>query len=99
MIQPDLFKYPEHPGFKARDTSRAAADSVAEKAPNLRDQVLAAIKSRDMCADAVARQLGKSILSIRPRLSELVAKGLIEDTGRRTFNESGKRAIVWRAKE
>lgn len=33
--------------------------------------------------------------SLQPRFSELLKKGLIRDTGKRRFNVSGARAIVW----
>jgi len=49
-----------------------------------------------MSADQCAYVLGRSVLSIRPRFSELNAADLIEDSGTRTLNDSGKRAIVWR---
>jgi len=40
--------------------------------------------------------MGKSNLSIRPRITELVLQGRIFDTGERRRNASGKSAIVWR---
>jgi len=42
--------------------------------------------------------MGKSVLSIRPRISELAAASLIYDTGRRGKNNSGHSAIIWAAK-
>jgi len=36
-------------------------------------------------------------LSIRPRLTELLALGKIADTGETRTNASGKKATVWRA--
>jgi predicted ArsR family transcriptional regulator len=50
-------------------------------------------------ADEAASELGESILAIRPRLSELVALGKIEDSGLRRKNASGMTATVWRRKE
>jgi predicted ArsR family transcriptional regulator len=47
-------------------------------------------------ADEIATELGESVLSVRPRVSELRALGEIEETGERRVNESGRRAIVWR---
>lgn len=98
---PDLFdykdKYPHQPGHRRTATSKAGADSVKPRAPTLREMVLDFLKVRDMTADECALVLGKSILSIRPRLSELVARGLIFDTGITRPNESGVQAIVWRA--
>ena len=39
MKQPDLFSYPNRPGWKEPTTSRDAAEKVAARAPSLRDQV------------------------------------------------------------
>jgi len=102
---PDLFSflspgYPTTPGWKKRDTSIEAAVSIAARAPKLRDRVLATIKAsghHGLTADQVAARLGISILSARPRLSELVDLKLIRDTGHRRRNDSGKNAIVWQA--
>lgn len=95
---PDLFDYPNSPGFKARETSAAAADEVAERAPILRARCLATLeRSQGLTADEVAGRLGQSILSVRPRITELTRKGLVRDSGERRFNTSGKRAIVWAA--
>jgi len=95
----DLFdyaeKYPMRPGYKRRATSREAAEAMADKAPSLRDQCFSALCEQPMTADEVAAVLGKSILSIRPRLSELVRLGCIRDTGRTAPNASGKNAVIW----
>lgn len=92
----DLFNYPHAPGAQDRDTSRAAAADIAETAPQLRGRALAIVeRSNGMTADEVAGKLGLSILSIRPRLSELARLGKVRDSGQRRPNASGKNAIVW----
>ena len=50
-----------------------------------------------MTADEVAELLGESVLSVRPRVSELKAQGRVEATTKRRCNVSGKTAVVWRA--
>lgn len=93
----DLFSYPQGPGWKARDTARAAADAAAPRAPRLRERIVGLLyPALTLTADEAAGILGESILSIRPRFSELAATGKIADTGERRPNSSGKRAIVWR---
>jgi hypothetical protein len=103
-IQADLFthgtKYPVSPGWKDRDTSKAAADAIAPTAECLRHMVLKALKVRPMSADQIAAYLGIDKLSIRPRCSELSRHrsdrpARIMDSGKRTPNASGKMAIVW----
>lgn len=93
----DTPQYPNSPGFKVRDTSRQAAIDIKPKAEALRKQVLELIRESVFGAspDRAARELGVSILSTRPRFSELHAKGLIIDSGRRDLTESGKPSIIW----
>ena len=89
--------YPHTPGAKRTGTSKLAADSMRERAPTLRDRVLSILKLESLTADEVAQNLAQSILSIRPRLSELLALGKIVETSERRRNQSGKLATVWRA--
>lgn len=89
--------YPTAAGWKARDTSRAAAEAITPKAPTLRARVLEAIQQQPGSADDIAIRLGVSWMSVRPRCSELAARGLIEDGGLRDIATGGKRCIVWRA--
>ncbi len=92
--------YPDLPGFKATDTSRAAASTVPATLLHARIMVhfRGAIKKsgyNGFTADEMAAVLLESVLSIRPRFSELKRLGLIIDTRIRRKNESGKSAIVW----
>lgn len=89
--------YPQIAGFKARDTARDAAEQIEPRARYLRDKVLQLLKEQDLTADECAVKLYEDKLSIRPRLTELSKRELIYDTGARRVNDSGKRAIVWRA--
>lgn len=99
----DLFEfadgawYPAAPGFKDRDTSRAAAESVAGTAPLLRGRCLDAISSAPdgLTADQVASAVGESVLSVRPRITELLKTKAIRDAGTRRPNASGRSAKVW----
>lgn len=92
----DLFRYPVAPGAQDRDTSREAADVASNTSAMLRARALAVLeRSRGMTADEVAGKLGLSILSIRPRITELSRLGKVRDSGARRHNASGRRAIVW----
>lgn len=88
--------YPDTPGFKADGPSAEAADHAASAAATLRAQALALLRTRSLTADEIAAALGRSVLSVRPRISELVTLGQVEDTGERRRNRSGRRASVWR---
>lgn len=98
----DLFdyaeRYPVMPGYKEGDTSRKAAESVAPSAARLRSMVLAELKRSPGTADEIAGRLGLSILSVRPRVTELAKMCQVEDTGERRANASGRSAKVMRAR-
>ena len=98
MTQATFDLYPHTPGAKRAGTSKLAADSMRWRAPGLRARVLAVLtRYQPLTADEVASMLNASILSIRPRLSELLALGKIVETSERRRNQSGKMATVWRA--
>ena len=89
-------RYPHAPGYRDLDTSRDAAHGVAGRANLLRDRCMAALTRKPMTADETADALGENLLSIRPRITELIRLGKIEDSGDRRANASGRRAKVWR---
>lgn len=99
MTQLDLLTYPNSPGFKVPGTSQEAAEAVKPTAATLRELCLRMLRRYgDLTADETAELCNQSVLSIRPRFSELLAKGLIEDDGTRRPNASGRDATVWRVK-
>jgi predicted ArsR family transcriptional regulator len=90
--------YPDAPGFKVSGTSQQAAEVIGGNANKLRAAVLAqfAAYPGGATADEVAKDLNLSVLSVRPRVSELKRTGKIRQTGARRKNESGMTATVWR---
>lgn len=95
--QLSIFDYPNSPGYKTGGTSKAAAIKMRARAPTLRERCLEVLQHYAFTSDEVAHSLGESILSIRPRISELYRMGLIYDTGTRRSNESDILATVWKA--
>jgi hypothetical protein len=89
--------YPDCPGFKCAGPSEQAAQAISGTAKALRDQVLKTISEAPagLSADEAADLLGKSVLSIRPRVSELRHLGEIQPANHRTKNQSGMSATVW----
>lgn len=85
------------PGYKEGTTSRDAALAVAGRAETLREKSLDALRKMPLTADEVAMLLDESVLTIRPRLTELRKAGLIARTGDRRQNNSGKFAHVFSA--
>ena len=87
--------YPLSPGYKKEGPRKEAAQSVKDRASVLRDRCLEVLRIAPSTADEVATALGESILSIRPRISELAARGEIRESGKRRQNVSKKMATVW----
>ena len=77
-------------------TTQIAAMPTTAAALVLRAMCADELKERDLTADEVATLLGKSVLTIRPRISELARAGVITDSGNRRPNASGHNAIVWK---
>ena len=91
--------YPDQPGFKntTEETSARSAILVSSKAGILRERVMEVVAKADSTADECAEAIGESVLSVRPRLSELRALGKIGPTNKRRKNDSGHSAVVWSA--
>jgi predicted ArsR family transcriptional regulator len=90
--------YPDAPGFKVSGPSEQAAEAIGGTANKMRAAVLAQFAQypSGATADEVAKDLNLSVLSVRPRVSELNRNGEIEQTGARRKNDSGMTATVWR---
>jgi hypothetical protein len=92
--------YPDRPGWKARGASSEAAYAIARNATTLRTRVHSFLRDRypaAFSADQIADGLGETILSVRPRVSELKKIGAIEAVNQRHKNQSGMSAHCWRA--
>ena len=88
------------PGFRpgSPETSRAAAESMAEAAAARDAKALAFVTNRKgigATADEVAAGLDWERYSSRPRLSELRKRGAIVDSGDRRKAASGRSQAVW----
>lgn len=98
----DVPYQPHGPGFKERGgTSEQAAKKMVGAACVLRNVVLYQIRlsaGRGLTADEIAGNINVSILSVRPRVSELHKLGEIKKSGERRRNESGLNAAVWVAR-
>jgi transposase len=92
--------YPTTPGFKEHGgASEEAAERIKESAATLRRRALDVLKATPagLTADEIASRLNVSILSIRPRISELGKSGSARKSGARRRNRSGMSAAVWLA--
>jgi hypothetical protein len=108
FVKGDLFEkhnpntiYPSGPGFKVGGgTSEAAAQRIVPLAGRLIKPILqefVAASSVGMTPDQCAARIGVSVLSMRPRISELKRLGYLVYTGARAPNTSGMTAALLRA--
>ncbi len=90
-------RYPDVPGAKAPGPSQEAAEKVSKRVAYLQGKCLEALRTHGpLTADEIAEKVGETILSIRPRCSELKRAGRIQKTDARRLNISGCSATVWR---
>jgi predicted ArsR family transcriptional regulator len=74
---------------------QSATLRVMTSAASIREQVFDCIAFSDgLTPDEVARRLEISVLTVRPRCSELVRRGRLVDNGVRRANASGRLAKV-----
>ena len=94
-------RYPDIPGAKGPDgTSQEAAEAIKSSASRLRYIAMCALRELgDATVLEAVAITGHTPESLQPRFSELRAKGLVEPTGARRRNPSGKRAAVLRLTE
>ena len=90
--------YPNLPGHRGGDTSRAAAAAIAPVTAPLQQKVLDALsKHGDLATFEIAEKAGVSYRSIQPRTAELRSLGRIADSKqRKTDPETGHAAIIWK---
>jgi transcription initiation factor IIE alpha subunit len=89
----DTLPYQRH-----SETSAAAADQAAGRAPTDRERVLLVIRSekeRGLIDEEIERLLNMNPSTVRPRRGELVKLGLVCNSGRTRDTRSGAKATVW----
>lgn len=99
--------YPNAPGVRegsAGGTAEVAAQVVAPLARTLEGRCLQLIEERPRSGEElhaiIEAEAGHSVplYSVKPRTSQLKAKGLVTDSGERRVSAGGRcRSIVWRA--
>jgi len=89
--------------FGGKDPSKECSKEALEKIDTelMREKVEAAyyVLPAGATADEIASEMGLSVLSIRPRVSELKRMGILLPTGQRRKNRGGNSAAVlkhWR---
>jgi len=87
-------------GYQSRDTSLAAAEENIDKKVSMREQVYKLLlqSAVPLSADQIAEQLGRSFISVRPRVTELSNALRVEDSGKRGKTQWGKSCILWQVR-
>lgn len=85
------------PAQQHSDTSRAAAERHAPRAPSGRARVLDLLvrNPRGLTDEEIQIRLCMNANTQRPRRVELERKQLVRDSGRRRNTRSGSPAVVW----
>lgn len=85
-------------GHRTAETSEQAAEAISLTVANWRARVLLDLRVNGAASGtALAARMKAPLLTIRPRLSDLLNAGKIRDTGRREKNAAGRGEIVWSA--
>jgi len=92
----DFLFPPSPPYVRHSDTSKAAAESVRESAPTMRERVLTCIRHNgNLTCFEVEQILSMAHQTASARIRELALKGKIRDSGKRRATGSGRKAVVW----
>ena len=89
--------YPEMAGFKERGgTSEMAAAEINRSAETIRNEIANLFeKTHFLTPESAAFILKLSILSVRPRFTELKLSGIIRKTRNTVKNSNNKSVRVW----
>lgn len=82
----------------AGDTEIEAAEKIAPKVTGLRLKALSALADKGEAGatgEVITNILDEWIYSVKPRITELVRYGFVEDSGRREINSRKRREVVW----
>ena len=91
-------QYPYQAGYKARSTSKEAADKINMRYPRLMFEIEDQFKFGNQMtytADEVAEQLKKNLISVRARITELSKQTVLRDSGYRKKNKNNRNVIAW----
>jgi len=91
-------KYPYKAGHRGVRTSIIAANDTNQKLGRLHKQVLVELAKnpKGLTGSELSDKTGVSILTIRPRTTELKAQGLILDSEKSKKNDNGKPEIIYK---
>lgn len=91
-------KYPYKAGHRGIRTSIISAEDTNKRLRRLHKQViieLSKVYPKGLTSSELANKIGRNLLTIRPRTTELKHQGLIIDTEKDRKNENGKPEIIY----
>ena len=91
-------QYPYQAGYKARSTSKEAANKINMRYPRLMFEIEDQFKfgnQMNYTADEIAEQLKKNLISVRARITELSKQTVLRDSGERRKNKNNRNVIAW----
>jgi len=92
-------KYPYKAGHRGIRTSIISAEDTNKRLRRLHKQViieLSKVFPKGLTSSELANKIGRNLLTIRPRTTELKHQGLIIDTEKDRKNENGKPEIIYK---
>jgi len=92
-------KYPHKAGHRGVRTSISAAEDINKHLSRIKKMVLLELSKvypKGLTGTEIADKTKRSILSIRPRTTELKILGLIIDTEETKKNDAGKPEIIYK---
>ena len=95
-------KYPYKAGHRNVDTSIKSAEKINKHLKRISKIVLvelAKVYPNGLTGSEIARNANRSLLSIRPRTTELKHQGLIIDTDKRRKNEYDNTEIIYKLRD
>jgi hypothetical protein len=89
-------RYPDAPGYKDDGAGREAAEAFRPKVACRRQEVFNSLANEPETADVIASRIGRPVYHTRPRLTELLARGLAVKAEGRGISDFGAPATLWR---
>ena len=99
LFKKDKDKYPYKAGHRGIRTSIISAEDTNKRLGRLHKQViieLSKVFPKGLTSSELANKIGRNLLTIRPRTTELKHQGLIIDTEKDRKNENGKPEIIYK---
>lgn len=93
-----IFDYQAMPAHRNDDCSEAAAKKIKPSVREMETSIAMVLARRDMTCEEVAAETGIDLGTVRPRLSEMKKRNVVEMTGAKGLSKQGGKSNKWRLK-